>query len=124
MTNDLCASCDNAIGDFVSPNNDRANGLRFCEDCTNVAIDEAGDVEALEMLAAIARPRDDADWGSVRQNAAEDRFWKAMDMRGFAGEQFRVAGGREDWDLWSLKATTEELLDEAMIRVRLLAASR
>ena len=64
-----------------------------------------------EKLAAAARPIDDADWGSERQIAAENRFFRAL---------FYHYPALDTWSFerWCLKATTEEMLDEAMVRLR------
>jgi hypothetical protein len=56
-------------------------------------------------LAAEARPKDDAEWGSERQIAAENKFF----------EKFHEAmGDTPDFDRWCLKATTDEMIDEAL----------
>ena len=64
----------------------------------------------LGLLAEIAKPIDDDDWGSERQIAAENRF------HDFVQSCFPSAW---TWELeqWCLKATTEEMLDEVLASV-------
>jgi hypothetical protein len=58
-------------------------------------------------LAADARPINDDDWGSERQQDAERRFDEAF---------LAVMGGKltDRHRVWCLKATTEERIDECM----------
>jgi hypothetical protein len=58
-------------------------------------------------LARSARPIDDADWGSPRQIEAENLFMAAVEAR----LPIRKLSALHDY---SLKATTEEWIDEAL----------
>jgi hypothetical protein len=66
-----------------------------------------------ERLAQDARPITDADWGTERQIAAENAFFRAV---GF--EQDDDALGFE-YSRFALKATTNEMLNEALRLLRL-----
>jgi len=59
----------------------------------------------LEALAREARPLDDADWGTERQINAENAFFDAFHA---------AMGDTPDFDDWCLKATTDEMIDEAL----------
>ena len=61
----------------------------------------------LEAMAKEARPVNDADWGSERQIEAENRFYeKALATMG--------GDDRHDFEMWALKATSEEAIEEAI----------
>jgi hypothetical protein len=59
----------------------------------------------LQSLAKDAKATDEADWGSERQVAAENRFFDAFHT---------AMGDTSAFDDWCLKATSEEMLAEAM----------
>lgn len=59
-----------------------------------------------QKLAQDARPTSDADWGSSRQIDAENRFFRAVQAFGIRIDSLDCA-----------KATTDEMIDEAMKRV-------
>lgn len=68
----------------------------------------------LESLAQDARPRDEADWGTERQINAENTFFDAF---------HDAMGDTPEFDDWCLKATTGEMIDEALrlAKIRLLS---
>ena len=76
-------------------------------------LDEAT-IERLSALAVVARPRDNDDHGSERQIGAENAFFDAFNA---------AMGDTGDFEDYCLKATTEEMLDEAMRLVRERAKS-
>ena len=59
----------------------------------------------LQTLAVQARPQSDADWGSERQMDAENAFFDAFHA---------AMGDTPEFDDWCLKATTNEMIDEAL----------
>jgi hypothetical protein len=63
-----------------------------------------------EDLANDARPIDDADWGSDRQIAAENKLF-AFVRTLLSEAEF------EKLQVFCLKATTEEMIDEALLLV-------
>ena len=66
-----------------------------------------------ESLADLARPRDDSDYGSDRQVGAENLLFVMLEV------SFPETFAEESaFSAWSLKATTEERLAEAMRLVR------
>lgn len=65
----------------------------------------------LEQLGKDARPRSDDDYGSIRQVNAENIFFAAV-------EEHRPGALDDDYFFWALKATTDEMIDEALKRVR------
>jgi hypothetical protein len=67
--------------------------------------------ERLFGLAQAARCLGDDDWGSERQQNAENDFFDAF---------HDAVGDTHAFDAWCLKATTEEMIDEAL---RLLGLS-
>jgi len=69
-------------------------------------------LKELETLAETGRPLDDDDYGSERQVDAENLFW--FKLHDVFGDGFGEVGLGEDFDRWCLKATTEEMLDEAL----------
>lgn len=80
--------------------------------------------DELQKLAAIARPMDDDDYGSERQVDAENIFWNACAKALGApyDDGYDGSGLGEDFDRWCLKATTEEMLDEAIAELKKLIA--
>jgi hypothetical protein len=56
----------------------------------------------LLRLAAAARPVNDGDWGSERQIAAQNAFFDAVGPLG------------DGFDAFCLKATVDEMIDEAL----------
>jgi len=62
----------------------------------------------LERLAQIARPIDDDDDGSERQVEAANAFWYAL---GFDKDEDALG---KQFSEWSLQATSDEALDEAL----------
>lgn len=62
-------------------------------------------VAQLQELATAARPTNDQDWGSERQLDAENAFFDAFARAGFGSPAF---------DAFCLKATSEEMIDEAL----------
>jgi hypothetical protein len=74
-----------------------------------------------EKMAAAARPIDDDDWGSDRQIEAENAFFGAC-PHDADGNVFS-----EDFENYCLKATTDEMIDEALRlwrRIELLPPTR
>ncbi len=69
-------------------------------------------MQGVEALAAKARPTSDDDWGSDRQVEAQNTFFAAVKCI-LSDEDF------EDLEEWCLKATSDEMVDEALRRVRL-----
>lgn len=65
---------------------------------------------AFEAMAKDARALGDDDWGSERQQDAENAFF-------FATTPW-LGGEGGDFFNWCLKATSEEMLDEALKRLR------
>lgn len=63
----------------------------------------AAEMARFERMAADARAVDEDDWGSDRQIEAENGFFAAVAVWMSA-----------DFDDWCLKATSEEMLDEAL----------
>jgi hypothetical protein len=68
----------------------------------------------LDALANAARPisvGDDNDWGSERQTTAQNDFFTVVEelMHPMAWEEFSD---------WCLKATTDEMIDEALRLLR------
>jgi hypothetical protein len=61
-------------------------------------------------LADSARPIDDDDWGSDRQVTAQNKFFIVI-------ESLMSAEDFSDLETWCLKATTDEMIDEALRRV-------
>ena len=60
-------------------------------------------------LAQAALPTDESDWGSDRQIDAENAFGDAVErILGTGSAAFR------DWEQYALKATTEEMVAEAL----------
>lgn len=59
----------------------------------------------LETLCAVARPINDDDWGTRRQVDAQNAFFSAFGRAGLQSEAF---------DDYCMKATVDEMLDEAM----------
>lgn len=80
--------------------------------------------DALQTLAATARPMDDDDYGSERQVDAENVFWNACAQAVGApyGDEWDGSGLGDDFDTWCLKATTDEMLDEAIAELKKLVA--
>ena len=79
----------------------------------NISADQMAE---FERLAQVARPIDDDDWGTQRQIEAENAFFSAVGL-----DKNEHALGKRFWD-WSLKATTDEALDEALRLLRLRVA--
>ena len=79
-----------------------------------------GQLKKLETLSEVARPLDDADWGSDRQQDAENHFWNelARALGAPCDDQYDGAGFGKDFDNWCLHATTDEMLDEALKLLR------
>lgn len=71
----------------------------------------------INALAEAARPVDDKDWGSDRQNDAQNAFFAAV-------EKILNADERETLDDFCMKATTEEMIDEAITMVSANAIDR
>jgi hypothetical protein len=69
--------------------------------------------DVLNILAQTARPIDDADYGSYRQVRAENRFFYVIKSR-------LTAQAWHDFELYCLKATSDERIDEALRLVRRL----
>lgn len=67
---------------------------------------------ALEGKARAALPTDEADWGSERQIAAENAFFSDVKV-------VLTAEDYADLEQWCIKATTEEMVLEALRRVKL-----
>lgn len=66
--------------------------------------------KSIADLAAAARPINDDDWGTDRQITAENTLF----------ERVRELISREAYDSltdWCLKATTNEMIDEALVAV-------
>lgn len=61
----------------------------------------------LETLAEDARPKYDADWGSVRQTIAFNLFFDTMQEMGFNLDDFEC-----------MKASQDDMIDEALKRIR------
>lgn len=86
---------------------------------TDLYLDEVGAIRMdftsgrLEVLADEARPKNDDDWGTDRQITAENRFFWACAQR--YPHLFHDASS---FAMWCLKATTEEMLDEALRIIR------
>ena len=59
-------------------------------------------IAELTALAAAAHPINDDDWGTQRQIDAENAFWDACGDLG------------ADFERYSLKATSDEALNEAL----------
>lgn len=72
-------------------------------------------LEELEALATKARPINEDDWGTERQVEAENEFFDVC--RKLDPATFDTDGG-SDFAEFCLKATTGEMLDEAMKLVR------
>lgn len=70
----------------------------------------------LVELADAARPTSDDDWGSERQIAAENAFFAAIGPNETEDNPNSVLG--QDFYRWCLKATSEEMIDEALRRLR------
>lgn len=70
-------------------------------------------LEELQKMADDARPRSDDDWGSAHQIEAENLFFQ-MAQQCFPD----TFGDGSDFSMWALKATTVEMLDEAMRLIR------
>lgn len=70
-------------------------------------------IKRLVPLAKAAIPLDDREWGSNRQMAAENAFFEACTVA--MGDAF---ADESDFAAWCLKATTEEMVSEAMRLVR------
>ncbi len=68
---------------------------------------------ALNTLADAARPVDDDDWGSERQIQAQNAFFVRV-------EELLPRDQMADLEAYCLKATTDEMVDEAMRVVALL----
>lgn len=60
-----------------------------------------------EKLVAQARPIDD-DWGSERQVSAENAVYAEIDKLGLTEAEL------EKFEIWASKATTDEIMDEAL----------
>lgn len=73
----------------------------------------APNYNTLLMLAEDAKCKTDDDWGSDRQSAAETRFWNAAIAR--FPDQF--ADTNDDWQEAIHKATSDEIIEEAMRRI-------
>ena len=73
----------------------------------------APNYNTLLMLAEDAKCKTDDDWGSDRQSAAETRFWNAAMAR--FPDQF--ADTNDDWQEAIHKATSDEIIEEAMRRI-------
>lgn len=58
-------------------------------------------------LAQAARPINDDDWGSERQIKAFNAFCAAVEAE-LPRKIFH------EWEDWSIKATTDEIIDEAL----------
>lgn len=69
------------------------------------------DTVNFDELAAAARPIDDADWGSDRQINAQNAFFDAIEAR--YPNLFD-----NDFGSFAIKATTKELIDEALKLVK------
>jgi hypothetical protein len=67
--------------------------------------------QKLEALAREARPLDDDEWGSERQTQAQDAFFNFV-------KAHMHPRAYEDLEMWCLKATTDEMIDEATRRLR------
>ena len=67
-----------------------------------------------QALAAAARPINDDEWGSERQIDAQNLFFEEV-------EKVLPAETFEALEAYCLKATTDEMIDEAL---RLLAVAR
>ena len=65
----------------------------------------------LQTLAKEAVPQSDEDYGSERQNKALGVFFDEV-------EKILPPDDFSDLEAWCLKATTEEMVEEAMRRVR------
>lgn len=104
-----CACCGGAIpaGERVHYNSAKReitheDGIKG--KCFSVLNEKANGIES---LAQSARPVNDDDWGSERQVAAENKFFKAV----------RAALTPEDFaalESFCHKARTEEMIDEAL----------
>jgi hypothetical protein len=81
----------------------RANSKRWRED-------KPVDVVECEILADAARPINDADWGSDRQVEAENRLFEFVRSI-LSDDEF------ERLEAFCLKATSEEMIDEALLLV-------
>jgi len=68
-------------------------------------------INRIEALATAARPVNDNDWGSDRQIAAENKFFRAVKATLTPAEFYELEG-------YCLKATTDEMIDEALRLVR------
>lgn len=66
------------------------------------------DAARLLEMAKAARPIDDSDYGSERQVAAFNAFTEEAEATGALGDSF---------DGWCLKATCDEIIDEALKRM-------
>jgi len=62
----------------------------------------------IKVLAELARPINDDDWGSERQIEAENLFFNTAVRMGLDGDVFVFE---------NLKATTNELIDEVLKRI-------
>lgn len=69
-----------------------------------------------EAMAQDARALDDEDWGSERQMAAENAFFFATTP--WLGDE------HSEFAAWCLKATTDEMLDEGLKRLRRAAENQ
>ena len=69
----------------------------------------------INTLASAAYPINDDDWGSERQIAAENAFFAFV--KDYVTRGPRAVEGRKQWEDfegWCLKATTEEMIEEAL----------
>ena len=64
----------------------------------------------LNSLANDAAPTSQSDWGSGRQVNAQNRFFEAV-------EKILTADEMADLESYCLKASVEEMIDSAMLRV-------
>lgn len=68
-------------------------------------------IARFEALAQAARPTNDDDWGSERQIAAENKFFRAVKATLRPADFYAL-------EAYCDKATTDEMIDEAMRLVR------
>ena len=78
--------------------------------------EEWGQSEEIKHLAKQAMPIDSDDWGSERQVAAEIAFW--IEAERIINQKFG-ADIFSELELWGLKATIDEMIDEAMLLINM-----
>jgi hypothetical protein len=82
-------------------------------------------IATINTLARAARPINDDDWGTERQINAENAFFAYAKERMFAGRAGKTLAPQKqkwaDFEAYCLKATTDEMIDEAL---RLLGMTR